>query len=166
MTTISDHRSIVGIDPTTRGIAFVFFEDGELLDWGTRRSNDGDVPSLDRLLKSLEADVLVLEDPDAPRSERRPRMKRVLRQLRAQAEERRIEVRAVSRYAVRSEWAERGRTRKHAVAGAIAELFPEIDVLVPRVRKVYRSEEARAEIFDALSLVLHAFPIAQAAVAA
>ena len=166
MSVIRDQRSIVGIDPTPRGIAFVFFENGELLDWGTRRSEDGEVSLLDRLLKSREVEVLVLEDPDAPRSERRPRMKRVLRQLRAQAEARGIEVTSVSRYAVRSEWAKRGRTRKHAVAGAIAELFPEVDVLVPRVRKVYRSEEARAEIFDALSLVLHVFPIAQDAVAA
>src|SRR5207244_8140667 len=107
----------------------------------------------------------VLEDPDAPRSERRPRMKQLLRQLRAHAESRGMEVRLVSRRAVRSEWAERGRTRKHAVAEAIAESFPEIDVLVPRVRKVYRSEEARAEIFDALSLLLHAFPLVEASAA-
>lgn len=159
MTTISDHRSILGIDPTPRGIAFVSFENGELLDWGTRRSKDGEERLLERLLTGQEADVLVLEDPDAPRSERRARMKKVLRQLRAQAEARHIEVRAVSRYAVRSEWVNRGRKRKQAVAGAIAELFPEIDVLVPRLRKVYRSEEARAEIFDALSLVLHVFPL-------
>src|SRR5438270_818135 len=114
MTRISDQRFIVGIDPTPRGLAFVLFENGELLDWGTRRSDDGEVRLLDRLLNRLNADVLVLENPDAPRSERRPRMKQLLRQLRAHAESRRVEVRLVSRHAVRSEWAKRGRTRKHA----------------------------------------------------
>src|SRR5438128_2241909 len=131
MTNISDERFIVGIDPTPRGLAFVFFENGELLDWGTRRSDDGESRILDRLLDGMNG-VLVLEDPDAPRSERRPRMKQLLRQLRVHAESRGVEVRLVSRYAVRSEWAKRGRTRKHAVAEAIAESFPEMDVLVPR----------------------------------
>jgi hypothetical protein len=163
MTRINDDRAIVGIDPTPRGLAFVFFENGELLDWGTRRSDEGDVALLDRLLNRLRADMLVLEDPDAPRCERRVRVKRALRQFKAHAESRGIEVRMVSRYAVRSEWAKRGRMRKHAVAEAIAENFPEIDILVPRVRKVYRSEEARAEIFDALSLVLYAFPLTESA---
>lgn len=162
MTRINDQRFIVGIDPTSRGIAFVFFENGELFDWGTRGSSDGEARFLDRLVNVTKPDVLVLEDPNAARSERRPRIKRLLRELRADAESRGIEVRPVSRYAVRVEWAKRGRTRKRAVAEAIAESFPEIDVLVPRVRKVYRSEEARAEIFDALSLVLHEFPLAKA----
>lgn len=165
MTRTNDERSIVGIDPTPRGLAFVFFENGELLDWGTRRSDDG-VELLDRLLNRLKVDVLVLEDPDAPRCERRSRVKRLLRQLKAHAESRGAGVVAVSRFAVRSDWAKLGKTRKHAVAEAIAESFPEIDPLVPRVRKVYRSEEARAEIFDALSLVLHIFPVTRQVLAA
>lgn len=166
MTTIREQRSIVGIDPTPRGLAFVFFENGELLDWGTRRTQCGGVQLLDRLLDACKADVLVLEDPDAPRSERRPKVKCLLRQLKAHAESRGVEVVPVSRYAVRNEWAKQGKTRKHAVAEAIAASFPEIDPLVPRVRKVYRSEEARAELFDALSLVLHAFRLAEQQTAA
>jgi hypothetical protein len=37
-------------------------------------------------------------------------------------------------------------------------MFPEIEPLIPRRRKVYRSEQARADIFDAVSLVLYVFP--------
>jgi hypothetical protein len=166
MTRISDQRSVVGIDPTSRGIAFVFFENGELLDWGTRRFDGAETRLIDRLLDTFKADVLVLEDADALRCERRPRMRRALRQLKAHAESRGITVATVSRYAVRNEWTRRGRTTKHAVAGAIAEAFPELDTLVPRKRKVYRSEEARADIFDAISLVLHAFPTVRAMTAA
>src|SRR5256885_16448983 len=98
MTRITDRRFIVGIDPTPRGLAFVLFESGELLDWGTRRSDDGEIRLLDRLLDGVNADVLMLEDPDAPRCERRPRMKQLLRRLRAQAESRGVEVRLVSRH--------------------------------------------------------------------
>ena len=64
----------------------------------------------------------------------------------------------VSRFAVRYAWACRGTTRKHAVAAEIGAMFPEIEPLVPRMRKVYNAEQARADIFDAISLVLHAFP--------
>ena len=159
MTRIADDRPIVGIDPTTRGLAFAFFESGELLDWGTRRSDGKELGVLERLLGALKADVLVLEDPDARGSERRARMKLLLRRLAEHALSRGVTVVTVGRRDVRNAYARRGMTRKHSVAAEIAAMFPEVEPLVPRTRKVYRSEEARAEIFDAISLVLHAFAI-------
>jgi hypothetical protein len=158
MTRITDERSIVGIDPTPRGLAFVFFESGELLDWGTRRLDGSELAVLERLLGTFKADVLVLENPDAGGSERRPRMTGLLRRLADDARSRGIAVLTVSRRDVREVYAKRGMTRKHAVAAEIAAKFPEMEPLVPRARKVFRSEEARAEIFDAISLVLHVFP--------
>ncbi len=159
MTRIADDRSIVGIDPTPRGLAFVFFESGELLDWGTRRSDGSELAVLERLLGGFKADVLVIENPDAAGSERRPRMRVLLRRLADHALSRGVTVVSVGRRDVREAYAKRGMTRKHAVAAEIAATFPEVEPLVPRPRKVFRSEEARAEIFDAISLVLHAFPI-------
>ena len=159
MTRIADERSIVGVDPTPRGLAFVFFESGELLDWGTRRIDGSELAVLERLLGTFKADVLVLEDPDAGGSERRPRMRVLLRRLADDARSRGITVVMVGRRDVRETYAKLGLTRKHSVAAEIAARFPEVEPLVPRTRKVYRSEEARAEIFDAISLVLHAFPI-------
>ena len=73
-------------------------------------------------------------------------------------QDRGIAVICVGRYDVRRAWAERGARAKHAVAAEIARLFPEIDHLVPRFRKPYESQEVRADIFDAISLVLHAIP--------
>jgi hypothetical protein len=159
MTQIVDQRSIVGVDPGSRGLAFVFFERGELLDWGTRRRDGDELFLLDQLLDRCNAEVLVLEDPDAPRSERRPRVRRLLRLMARHAAERGVTVLTVSRFAVRYAWACRGATRKHAVAAEIGAMFPEIEPLVPRMRKVYNAEQARADIFDAVSLVLHAFPV-------
>jgi hypothetical protein len=159
MTQITDQRSIVGVDPGSRGLAFVFFERGRLLDWGTRRRDGDELALLNQLLDRCNAEVLVLEDPDAARSERRPRVRRLLRLMARHAAERGIAVQTVSRYEVRQAWAARGRTRKHAVAAEIGELFPEIEPLVPRIRKVYNGEQDRADIFDAVSLVLHVFPL-------
>ncbi|MGA8807856.1 MAG: hypothetical protein WB973_08245 [Thermoanaerobaculia bacterium] len=159
MTKIADERSIVGVDPGSRGLAFVFFERGALLDWGTRRRDGDELALLDQLLDRCNADVLVLEDPDATRSERRPRVRRLLRLMARHAAERGVTVQLVCRYNVRQAWAARGRTRKHAVAAEIGAMFPEIEPLVPRIRKVYNGEQARADIFDAVSLVLHVFRI-------
>jgi hypothetical protein len=159
MTQLADQRSVVGIDPCSRGLAFVFFERGTLLDWGTRRRDGDELALLDQLLERCNAKVLVLEDPDAPRSERRPRMRRLLRLMARHATERGVAVLLVSRFAVRSAWACRDTTRKHAVAAEIGTMFPEIEPLVPRIRKIYRSEQTRTDIFDAISLVLHVFPV-------
>jgi len=158
MTTIADRRAILAIDPTSRGFAFVFFENGDLLDWGTRRYDGSEIALLERLLARLRVDVLVIENPDAARCERKPKVKALLRRLASVARSAGIEVHTVSRFDVRQEYAARGQTRKHAVAASIAALFPELEPLVPRKRKVYRSEDARADIFDALSLLLHVWP--------
>jgi len=159
MTQIADQRSIVSVDPGSRGLAFVFFEHGTLLDWGTRRRDGDELALLDQLLDRCNAEVLVLEDPDAARSERRPRIRRLLRLMARHAAERGITVQAVRRYEVRQAWAARGKTRKHAVAAEIGAMFPEIEPLVPRIRKVYNGEQARTDIFDAVSLALHVFPV-------
>jgi len=158
MTRMSSTRSIVGIDPSSRGLAFAFFEEGALLDWGTRRRDGQELGVLDDLLKRCQADVLVLEDGDAPGSERRPRMRRLLGALADHAGKQGVVVVPVSRSKVRDEWLMRGKSTKHEVAAGIAELFPDLEPLVPPPRKFYNSEKARTNIFDAASLVLTAFP--------
>jgi hypothetical protein len=157
MTKLKDHRSILAIDPGPRGVAFVFFENGTLLDWGTRGRGVKELEVLDAMLVQFEADVLVLEDADASGCERRARLKRVLHQIAERAATRGVSVRKVSRYAVRQSWRERGETNKHDVAAAIGTMFPEIQPYVPRVRRDWDSEDARTGVFDALSLLLDVF---------
>jgi len=156
MTRLADQRSIVAIDPNSRGLAFAFFESGILLDWGIRNDRK-QLLALDRLVTAYKADVVVMEDPDAPRCERRPRVRRLLRTMADHLGKNGIGVVGVSRYEVRRSAAERGMTTKHRVALAIGRDFPEIEYLVPPPRKRFDSEEWRTDIFDAISLVLRAF---------
>ena len=138
-------------------LAFVFFENGRLIDWGVRHAGT-DIENFAAILKLCPADVIVLEDPDAERSERRPQMRKTLLRLARVAEVRGLLAVKVGRFEVREGWRERGVTRKHAVAKAIADDFPALEVFVPRPRsKPYMDEEARVQVFDAASLVLHAF---------
>src|ERR1051326_8005766 len=76
MTEIDDKRAILAVDPGTRDVAFVFFENGRLLDWGKRGRGRDELQVLDELIDRLRAEVLVLEDPDAIGCERRPRLRR------------------------------------------------------------------------------------------
>jgi hypothetical protein len=155
MTTINDKRAVLAIDPGARGVAFVFFENGTLLDWGTRGRGRRELQVLDEMLDRFHADVLVLEDPDAFGCERRPRWKRMLRLIAERATARGIAVEKVSRHAVHRAWAVLGQTNKHQVATAIAADFPEMEPCVPPVRRKWDNEDPRTGVFDALALLLH-----------
>lgn len=155
---IRDERSIVGIDPTPRGLAYAFFERGELMDWGTLEDETEEaaqVALLDRILDGCAADVLVIEDPDDDRSKRKPRIAHLLRLFAKHARRRDVAVVKVARGLVREAWAARGLNTKEEVAAAIGELLPEIAHLVPPMRKPGWNEVDRVNIFDAVSLVLH-----------
>lgn len=147
---------MLAIDPGPRGVAFVFFENGTLLDWGTRGRDRNELAVLDAMLDSFRADVLVLEDPDALACERRVRWKHILRRMAERALARRVVVEKVSRHAVHRAWATLGKTNKHQVATAIGAMFPEVTPCVPRMRRDWDSEDARTGVFDAFSLLLHA----------
>ncbi len=155
---LRDERSIVGIDPTPRGIAFVFFERGDLLDWGHFEAgpeDDAQRALLDRILDGCAADALVVEDPDAEGARRKPRMSRLLRLFAKHATRRGVEVVEVSRAEVHETWASLGQTTKEAAALAIAERLSELRYLVPPKRKTGANEAERVNVFDAASLVLH-----------
>jgi hypothetical protein len=157
MNRLADERSIIGIDPSSRGLAFVFFERGTLIDWGIRRIDSNPMRAIDRLAEAYKADVAVIEDPDAGRCERRVRVRRLLREMAVYLRAKGTSVVIVSRYEIRRRSAARGLMTKHALAAEIGRTFPEIEYLVPPPRKAYSSEHGRSDLFDAMSLVLHVF---------
>src|SRR5258708_30946496 len=116
MTKITDNHALLAIDPGPRGVAFVFFENGTLLDWGTRGRGRKELQVLDEMLDRFKADVLVLEDPDAFGCERRERWKHIVRRMAERARTRGVLVETVSRYVVRRAWAANGKTSKQQVA--------------------------------------------------
>lgn len=153
---LSDRRPILAIDPTKRGLAFVFFEQGELIDWGTRscgrQLKDG-VALLDTIVNTSGSDVIVLEDSSAPGCVRRARIREFLRMAAAYARRRGLLVLTIARREVRDMWRERGCNTKQAIAASIAQHFPELSHLVPPARKIFADEPERIRLFDALTLL-------------
>jgi len=154
---LRDRRAILGIDPTHDGVAFAFFEEGAIVDWGTSRKDGSEPRILDRLLDDYGAEVVVIEDGDAPKSERRARMRKLLRELAMHARARGLAVVTVRRRDVHDAWEKRGITRKYAVAAALADCFPDLAPIVPPPRKIYRREVPRERIFGTVALVVHTF---------
>lgn len=157
---LSDRRSIVAIDPTTRGIAFVFFENGEVMDWGERlrsRKEENDLALVDQVLDGCAASVLVLENPDAYGCRRRERIRRLLDSITRHARRRGFLVLRISREDVRQQWSTSGVTRKDTMAAEIARRFTELAAVVPPRRKTSANEDPRSNVFDAASLAIHAF---------
>lgn len=159
-------RSVVAIDPTTRGVAFVFFENGEPLDWGERLSSR-DLQSalivVDRVLNAYRASVLVIEDTKAWGCRRRPRVRELLAKVAARARRRDIAVISVPRLAIRKAWEARGAPNKETIATAIGDRFPQLAAIVPPPRRIGRHEDSRVNVFDAASLALHVFDRARIA---
>jgi hypothetical protein len=156
---LRSRQAILGVDPTPRGLAFVSFEDGTVQDWGTRLVDSAEdaLRGLDVILLLCGSEVVVIEDVDAPGSVRRPRIRIILRQLADHARRRGIEVVTVPREAVYEAWSARGLTNKYSIAQEIGKEFPDLEPLVPPPRKHYDVEPAKVHLFDAASLVLHAF---------
>lgn len=160
MTIPYGQRSVVAIDPTPRGITYVFFENGELLDCSQRSTPPEEraiLAAVDEILDGCAADVLVLEDPDVRSARRHPRMRHVLRVITTHVRKRGIPVVQVAREDVRRAWASKGITTKEAMAAAIAERLPGLTPFVPPRRKYPASEDARVNLFDAASLALTLF---------
>ena len=156
-------RSIVAIDPTPRGVAFVFLENGRLLDWGERlaaREAEDVVRIVEQLVAGCAAEVLVIEDAEADGSRRRPRIRHLLRTIAAHARRSGTPVITVPRTDVQKTWGERGVTNKEAVAASIALRFPELSAIVPPPRTASRNEDSRVNVFDAASLALHFLQLA------
>lgn len=154
---LSDGRALLAFDVTTRGLAFACFEAGEILDWGERlRRVRGDEHQIfERLAGEYAADLVVLEDPDAAGCKRHPRIRSVLRALAKHAKSKGIGVVLVSRGDVREEWTAQGTTNKSAVAAEIVSRFAELAPILPPRRRPGASEDPRANVFNAVSLVLH-----------
>lgn len=149
----------LAIDPTSRGFCFAVLQGEEtLLDWGcvtVRKDASRDRRErVGKLMRRYKIRLVVLED--MAHSRRRKRARIFADDIEAFAREEGIAVLRVSRRAVQEEFQNVG-TTKERIALAIARFFPELAARLPRPRtRPYMNEDARMNIFDALSFALTA----------
>lgn len=153
---------VLAIDPFSRGVGFALLESAEnLIDWGLKSCGSADnrkaADVIGKLINRFRPDVLALEDWEAVGSRRCVRVELLLDRI-ASTERKRLRVRLITGREIRAIGPLPQVNTKYGRACFLADRFPELRAFLPRVRKLWMSEDDRMAIFDAASFALACFP--------
>lgn len=149
---------VLSLYPTSRGYAFVLFEGPETpYDWGVKdirrkKKNEETIHSVRALIERHRPDHIVIEDYGEPGSRRSSRIRRLYRMITHLAESEFIDVSRIARSDVFACYASVGAITKYEIAQATARNIPAFAHRLPRVRKIWMSEDPRQSLFDAAAL--------------
>lgn len=151
---------VLAIYPVPRGIAFaVMTSPIAPFDWGVKNvtgsdKNAGCLKKTAALIEAHQPDVVVLEDPTAPRLSRAKRLARLTQAIENMARRKGIEARHYPRSAVQAYFGQFGARTRYDTAVAIAKRIPAFERFLPHRRKLWESEDRRMGIFRAAALAL------------
>ena len=163
MTHDNPQNLVLSIYPFSRGFAFVLFESpASPFDWGVKeiREKHKNTKTLDEIKKLIDRyrpDVLIIEDATGMASRRNSRIRKLYRMLAHFAEAEYLELHRCSKTEVKACFATVGASTKYEIAKAIATQIPAFAHRVPRLRRVWMSEDPRQSLFDAAALGLTYF---------
>ena len=156
---MSDRRPkgefVLCIYPSAKGFGFAVFEGSRsLVDWGVKgvqgqRKNTQSLRQIRELLAFYCPDIVVTEDYKGLGSRRGSRIRQFIDAIGTLAAKERVAIASSSRAAVRDHF---GLTSKRRIAEAITRDFPELEPRLPPIRRIWMSEDARMNIFDAVAL--------------
>lgn len=160
MTRRAHDELVLSIFPTTRGLAYTLFEAPLTpIDWGLKRIRDKDknarsLETVERLVRALRPDTIVIEDCVSGTCRRSRRVKRLYALIAAFAQAENLTLVQYSRATVRATFREAGAITRYEIAQAIASYIPAFAHRMPRVRKLWQAEDHRLALFDAAALAL------------
>lgn len=148
------------IRPRVTGFA-VFEAPARLLDWG-RRKHKGRQGTLSRIASKRISALMELHQPSiiiartrhVTSSRGRNKIAAILRIVRREGKKRSVMVQTIRADSVRDFFASHQCTSKHQRATLIARWFPELSWKLPPTRKMWKSEDHRMVIFDAVATAL------------
>ncbi len=146
---------VLSIFFNTRGFGYAVFEGVVApVDWGIKTVKDkNDYFEHVRLLLHLfEPSVIVVQDCTAKMARCTDAIQEVINRIAKLAKKKNIRVLRYSRADIRASFAYYGAFNKDEIARAIADVLPEFAPRVPPMRKLWKSEDYRMGLFDALSL--------------
>lgn len=156
MTGLPHPPRVLALDPVSRGLGVVVFENPSLpIEWGVRElRRDKDARCLEIVgehLARFQPDLVVVEDTDHPSCRRCPRIRSLIVDIRRLARSRNTPTVTVNRDQVQSAL---GVATKHEAATLIARNLPELAPFLPPFRKPWMNEDPRTAIFDAAAFAL------------
>lgn len=150
---------VMAIFPSARGIAHVLFEGPySPVDWGIsdpRREHRKRraIGHISRLLDHYTPDVLVLRGRVGfPLG--RARLHKLLEAMEALAATKSVPIAQFSRSQIREAFQFLGSPTRYAIVETIAKNIPMFEPHVPPVRKIWKTEDRRMGLFDAIALAL------------
>jgi hypothetical protein len=150
---------VMAVFPNARGIAYVVFEGPEApVDWGMSdprgdSRKDKAVRYVATLLDRYTPEALVLRDR-ADIQAGRGRLYKLLEALEELAEKKGVQNVQFSRRQLRQSFGFLGSPTRYAIVEAIARHIPLFEPYVPPVRKIWKTEDRRMGLFDAIALAL------------
>ncbi len=146
----------LGIDPTTRGLGFVALEGSKhLIDFGSKYARGEEteefVTCAEKLFERFQPELVVLEELEGSRRQKRAQER--IQAILDRADERDIPILPAPRAAVLRTFEDTG-TTKYEIACELARRFPDLASELPPERKLWRPEDERMNVFDALSFAL------------
>jgi len=151
------NKKILALDPAYRGMGYALIEDHvvRLLDWGTKSCKSNKtalfLKRTQELISHHHPDILVLEDVEG-NSRRCKRVQTLIHKIVQLAAKKKIKVRTFSRVHIAATFVHAQAHNKHEIAQTICKFFPELAPRMPRYRVIWRSEDFRMNIFDAVAL--------------
>lgn len=151
---------VLAIYPTSRDIAYTLFAAPLTpIDWGLKRlrGKERDARAFEivtALVTALRPDTIVIEDCETLRCNRSDRVRRLYAFINTFAETENLTLVRYSRARVKQTFREAGAIRRHEIAQAIVSYIPAFTHRMPKVRKLWQSEDHRLALFDAAALAL------------
>jgi Holliday junction resolvasome RuvABC endonuclease subunit len=151
---------VLAIFPTSRGLAYTFFESPlSPIDWGLKRIRQTDknarsLEIVERLCHSLRPDTLVIEDCVLSKSRRSARVRNLYALIANFAAAENLTLACYPRKAVYTRFRQCGACTRHQIAQAIASYIPAFMHRMPPMRKLWQAEDQRLSLFDAAALAL------------
>jgi len=149
----------LGFHPTSRGFGWVAFEGlFAPYDWGAVRAkrdkNSVCLRALEKLLKRLQPETLVIEAYGRRTSLRSERIGRLCKAAGALAKDRGVDVAVFSRADIQACFADVGAKTRQEIANAVARHIDALRHRLPRRRRPWEPEDPRMALFSAAALVL------------
>ena len=160
-TTNSKALRVLAVAPSSHGFGFAVMErNSTLVDWGFKSvksdKNTRCMSNVANLITQYQPQVLALQDIRSPGSRRNSRVRALFDEIVALAAGENITVNRFSRKQFSRGLCSDGQRTKHDLAVYLAARFPEeLGFRLPRKRRVWKSEDYRMDIFDAVALAEH-----------
>lgn len=150
---------VMAVAPVSRGFGlFVVTMKGQPIDWRVREIRNADdknarcQASVDQLIEEFRPVALVIEDHQAPESQRRERVQELLELLASLPDDHNIKLAKFGPARMRAALDLPPRANKHKVAAALTAHFPILASLLPPPKKIWEPEVHSMAIFSAAAL--------------